>query len=189
VRDGPTGHGRRDIRREIEAALAPLVGLPLTAASRVVDMATFGFGALPVAAGATGVAAAYRLHIQEIWRIELEGEILVGYADYFFPPDGSRVARAAFVAREAARTRRDDLVDAWVAHDRDGPHTVAGVRGTRAGDLAITFGDGCVLETFACSASTAADGSDEFWRLIPPRVTGEERGIVVTAHGVEGAGR
>ena len=38
-----------DIRREIEAALAPLVGLPLTAASRVVDMATFGFGAMPAA--------------------------------------------------------------------------------------------------------------------------------------------
>ena len=87
---GPTpasGHGRRAIRREIEAALAPLVGLPLTAASRAVDMATFGFGALPAStAGATGVVAAYRLHIQEIWRIALEGEILVGYADNFFPP-------------------------------------------------------------------------------------------------------
>ena len=179
-----------DIRREIETALAPLVGLPLTAASRVVDMATFGFGAMPAAGtGATGVGAAYRLHIQEIWRITLEGEILVGYGDYFFPPRDSRVARGDFVARDAARTRRDDLVDDWVAHDPDGPHVVAAVRGTRAGDLALTFGDGCVLETFATSVSTAADGSDEFWRLIPPRVTGEERGIVVTAHGVEGQGR
>jgi len=190
VRDGPTGHGRRDIRREIEAALAPLVGLPLTAASRVVDMATFGFGAMPVAtAGTTGAVAAYRLHVQEIWRIALEGEILVGYADYFFPPRDSLVARVDFVARDAPRTRRDDLVDDWVAHDPEGPHVVASVRGTRAGDLAITFGDGCVLETFASSVSTAADGSDEFWRLIPPRATGDERGIIVTAHGIEGGAR
>ena len=150
-------------------------------------MATFGFGAMPAAGtGATGVGAAYRLHIQEIWRIALEGEILVGYGDYFFPPRGSRVARGDFVARDAPRTRRDDLIDDWVAHDPDGAHVVAAVRGTRAGDLAITFGDGCVLETFATSTSTAADGSDEFWRLVPPRVTGDERGIVVTAHGVEG---
>jgi hypothetical protein len=192
ARDGRReGQAREaDIRREIEAALAPLVGLPLTAASRVVDMATFGFGVMPAAgAGVTGIAAAYRLHVQEIWRITLEGEILVGYGDYFFPPRDSRVARGDFVARDAPRTRRDDLVDDWVAHDPDGPHVVAAVRGTRAGDLAITFGDGCVLETFATSVSTAADGSDEFWRLIPPRVTGDERGIVVTAHGIEGQGR
>ena len=183
-------HGRRAIRREIEAALAPLVGLPLTSASRAVDMATFGFGALPAStAGTTGVVAAYRLHIQEIWRIALEGEILVGYADYFFPPRDSRIGRGDFVARDAPRTRRDDLVDDWVAHDPDGPHVVAGVRGTRAGDLAITFGDGCVLETFASAGAPAADGSDEFWRLIPPRVTGDERGIVVTAHGIDGPAR
>jgi hypothetical protein len=178
------------IRREIEAALSSLVGLPLTSATRVADMATFGFGALPVAGtGAVDVAPAYRLHVQEIWRITLEGEILVGYGDYFFPPRGSHVARADFVARDAARTRRDDLVDDWMSHDPDGAHVVAAVRGTRAGDLAITFGDGCVLETFATSASTAADGSDEFWRLVPPRVTGEEQGLVVTAHGIEGQGR
>ena len=97
-------------------------------------MATFGFGAMPAAgAGATGVAAAYRLHIQEIWRIALEGEILVGYGDYFFPPRDSRVARGDFVARDAPRTRRDDLIDDWVAHDPDGPHVVAAVRGTRGG--------------------------------------------------------
>jgi hypothetical protein len=150
-------------------------------------MATFGFGALGALTdpGAPGAIAAYRLHVQEIWRITREDEILVGYADYFFPPRGSTVARRDFVARDAARTRRDDLVDDWVRHDPAGPHVVAAVRGTRAGDLAITFGDGCVLETFASSVSTAADGSDEFWRLIPPRVTGAERTFVVTAHGIE----
>ena len=42
-----------------------------------------------------------------------------------------------------------------------------------------------MLETFASSATTDADGSDEFWRLIPPRVTGREPQFVVTAHGIE----
>lgn len=187
ARDAGTCHGRRIIRREIEAALFPLIGLPLASASRVVDMATFGFGpALPPGiAAAPAVVAQYSLHVQELWRITRHGEILVGYGDYFYPPSGSRVPRGQFVARDAPRTRRDELLDDWVRHDPAGPHVVAAVRGTRAGDLAITFVDGCLLETFASSVSTAADGSDEFWRLIPPRVTGAERSLIVTAHGIE----
>ena len=113
-----------------------------------------------------------------------EGAILVGYGDYFYPPAGSPVARAAFVARDAQRTRRDDLVEIWTAHGR-AAHVVRSVGGTSAGDLAITFDDGCTIETFACSASTSTDGSDEFWRLVPPRVTGRETPFVVTAHGIE----
>ena len=148
-------------------------------------MGTFGFGAesVEVQRGESIRIAEYRLHIQEIWRIVRDGVILLGYADYFFPPRDSTVRREDFVARLAARTRRDDLIDDWSTHGLD--HIVREVHGTDAGDLAIVFEDGCTLETFASSATTDPDGSDEFWRLIPPRVTGFEPQFVVTAHGIE----
>ena len=160
--------------------------MPFCYASRAVDMATFGFGSMAdqVRRGQPIKVADYGLHIQEIWRIVRDGVILVGYGDYFYPPRGSTVAREDFVARDAARTRRDDLIDEWSAHDSDG-HVVREVHGTEAGDLAIDFRDGCTLETFACSATIDTDGSDEFWRLISPRVTGDEPHFVVTAHGIE----
>jgi hypothetical protein len=162
------------------------VGLPLAYASRAVDMGTFGFGneTEQLLGGKPTKVADYRLHIQEIWRIVRDGVILVGYGDYFYPPRDSTVAREDFVARDAERTRRDDLIDDWSAHDT-ASHVVREVHGTIAGDLAITFHDGCMLETFACSATTDLDGSDEFWRLIPPRLTGDEPHFVVTAHGIE----
>jgi hypothetical protein len=183
----PATHRPREaaIRHEIDTALRPLVGLPLAYAGRAVDMATFGFGGVAQLPGAgQGVVAAYRLHVQEIWRIVRDGRIIVGYGDYFYPPAGSAIARAEFVARDAERTRRDDLVDDWIAHGPDA-HTVDAAHGSEAGDLAVTFRDGCRLETFACSATVATDGSDEFWRLVPPRLTGTEPTLVVTAHGVE----
>jgi hypothetical protein len=149
-------------------------------------MGTFGFGSETdlVHQGKPIKVADYRLHIQEIWRIARQGVILVGYGDYFYPPRGSNVAREAFVARDAPRTRRDDLIDEWSAHD-SADHVVREVNGTNAGDVAVTFQDGCTLETFACSATTDDDGSDEFWRLIPPRIAGDEPHFVVTAHGIE----
>ena len=181
---GPIADEETTIKDEIEHELQALVGLPLRYASRAVDMGTFGFGAEHEHVDHRGRAmtvADYRLHIQEIWRIVRAGAILVGYGDYFYPPRDSTVERHDFVARDAARTRRDDLIDDWTAH---GDHVVGEVHGSMTGDLAITFADRCVLETFACSA-TIDDGTDEFWRLIPPRVTGDEPHFVVTAHGIE----
>jgi hypothetical protein len=149
-------------------------------------MATFGFGGETeqVVRGKRIKVAEYRLHIQEIWRIIRKGVILVGYGDYFYPPRDLDIAREDFVARDAPRTRRDDLIDDWSAHESV-DHVVREVHATNAGDVAVTFRDGCTLETFACSATTDNEGSDEFWRLIPPRVTGDEPHLVVTAHGIE----
>ena len=149
-------------------------------------MGTFGFGneTEQVRRGKTSTVADYRLHIQEIWRIVRDGVILVGYGDYFYPPRGSDLAREDFVARDAPRTRRDDLIDDWFATTR---RITSSARSAERppGDLAITFRDACTLETFACSATTDHDGSDEFWRLGPPWVTGDERHFAVTAHGIE----
>ena len=129
--------------------------------------------------------ADYRLHIQEIWRIVRDGVIQLGYADYFYPPRDSTVARAGFVAREASRTaprrphrRLDGPRGARPRRPRGPRHGRRGSRDRLRGRLRAR--DFC-----ASSATTDADGSDEFWRLIPPRVTGREPQFVVTAHGIE----
>jgi hypothetical protein len=147
-------------------------------------MATFGFGRLIERESPRGrrVVPDYRLHIQSPWRIVRDGTMLVGYGDWRYPPSGSAAAHLDFNPSDEPRNRRDDLVDEWVAHSAD-PHEVAEIHGTTMGDLAMTFDDGCRLETFADQA-TSDDGHDEYWRLLPPPVGGDEPHFVVTAHGI-----
>jgi hypothetical protein len=174
------------VRDEIEQALGPLVALPLCYASHAVDMGTFGFGAETeqVHRGKSMTVADYRLHIQEVWRIVRDGVVLVGYGDWRYPPRGWHVEREDFVPHEAKRSRRDDLIDDWSGHDA-ADHIVRDVRGTHAGDIAVSFRDGCALETFISSVTADPDDYNERWRLIPPWAVGDEPHFVVTAHGIE----
>ena len=149
-------------------------------------MATFGFGSLIERQGRRGPVQIpeYRLHIQETWRVTKAGSVLLGYGDYHYPPRGSAVAYHDFVEADEPRNKQDDLRDEWVSHGAVA-HTVVEASGTDAGDLAISFADGCLLATFVNQASQGGNGDDEFWRLLPPPVTGDERHFVITARGVE----
>jgi hypothetical protein len=174
------------IKEKIEERLAALVGLPLCEAGRVLDMPTFGFGRLFERPGRRGPVQVpeYRLHIQETWRVTNAGEVLVGYADWHYPPRGSTVTYDDFVAKDEGRNRQDDLRDDWVAHGT-GAHVVVECRGTEAGDLWISFADGCALETFVNQFTQGVNGDDEFWRLLPPPTMGDEPDFVITARGIE----
>jgi hypothetical protein len=173
------------IKEKIEEQLAALIGLPLSDGGRVLDMPTFGFGRLIERQGRRGPAqvAEYRLHILETWRITNASEVLLGYADWHYPPRGSTVAHDDFVEWDEDRNRQDDLREDWIAH---GPaaHTVVECRGTEAGDLSISFADGCLLETFVNQATHGENGDDEFWRLLPPP-TDDEPHFVITARGIQ----
>jgi hypothetical protein len=174
------------IKDEIEAHLTALVGLPVCHAGRALDMATFGFGRLIVREGRRGPRQVpeYSVHIQEAWRIVRAGVVLVGYADWHYPPRGSSILYEDFVEQDAPRSRLDDLIEDWLAHGSKA-HLVRSVEGTTAGDLAIAFTDGCVLETFVNQASLGGNGDDEFWRLLPPSSAGDDNHFVVTARGIE----
>jgi hypothetical protein len=149
-------------------------------------MATFGFGRLTERETHRGrdEVPEYRLHIQSQWRIVRDGALVVGYADWHYPPRGSTAAYWDFRERDESRNRRDDLVDDWVAHGADA-HVVREIRGTTTGDLVLTFEDGCLLETFANHATSTDVGDDEFWRLLPPPVSGDDPHFVVSAHGLD----
>ena len=173
------------IKREIDEQLAPLVGLPLRDASRVVDMATFWFGRLLTRQSRQGPieVAEYRLHIQETWRITRDGRVLLGYGDWHYPPRGSTVSYDDFIEKDERHNRQDDLREDWTAHGEEA-HTVASAEGSETGDLAIRFVDGCLLDTFVNQATEGDHGDDEFWRLLPPEsVHLDGPHFVVTARG------
>jgi hypothetical protein len=175
-----------DIKRQINEQPTALVGLPLSHVSRAVDMAMFAFGRVVEHQTRRGLVHVpqYSLHIQETWRIQQVGRIVVGYGDWHYPPRGSTVGYDDFVERDASRTRQDDLRDEWLAHGDDA-HTVVAATGADAGDLSISFVDGCVLETFVNQASDDEDGDIEFWRLIGPDAGDTDgRHFVVTARGI-----
>lgn len=173
------------IKQQIDERLAVLVGLPLFVATRAADMATFGFGRL-IEREDRGLAhaAEFGLHIQETWRVTRAGKVLFGYGDWHYPPRNSTVAYEEFVERGEVRNRQDDLRDEWMAHGPEA-HTVLEAVGSGAGDLAISFADGCTVETFVNQATSVTNGDDEFWRLIGP-TSGSADGVhfVVTARGL-----
>jgi hypothetical protein len=149
-------------------------------------MAIFGFGDLIERDGHRGrvQVAQYRLHIQETWRVTTGGAVLLGYGDWHFPPRGSAVSYRDFVEADEPRTMQDDLRDDWVSHGA-AAHSVVEASGTDAGDLDITFADGCRLETFVNQASAGETDEVELWRLLPPPVDGDVAHFVVTGHGIE----
>jgi hypothetical protein len=177
----------------IEKALQPLLGLPLRETHRIVDMQVFGFGDLVPNSGedrrrAAAIAARPRraevpefaLHVQCRWRIVRNGSILVGAADIFWPGAESEVAYQEF-DNDGARSRRDELVDSFMAHGQDS-HVVRKIEGASTGDARIQFVDGYALELWPDHRSGAeADGPDEYWRFFRDR----DRHFVVGAGGVE----
>ncbi len=177
-------------KREIDEQVRRLVGLPLRYWGRAADMATLGFGEIvnresssPRSRGKLVEVPEFALHIQCHWRIVRDGGILVGYADWQWPPAGSAVAYLDFDAPDAPRNRRDDLVDAFVGHGAQA-HIVEAAVGAMAGDLRLEFADECVLEVVPDYA-TQDDPHDEYWRLLLPDEGPVHRHFVVTAHGLE----
>jgi hypothetical protein len=146
-------------------------------------MAEFGFGDLisDDFRGRTREVSQYALHIQCPWRIVQDGRLLVGRADWQWPPLGSDVSYGDFIEADAPRSRREDFFDEIGLHIG---HEVVNVVGSETGDLRIVLTDGCALEVFPDSASTSPDElHDEHWRFFTPG--SDDRHFVVTAHGIE----
>jgi len=148
---------------DVAAAVAVLVGQPFVPGARAVDMEMFEFGVPRPRTdrkGRTRISGDYALHVQAPWRIVAGQKIVVGYFDHWEPPNG--VDPEAFDSREAKRTLRDDLLDAYHAERADPLRTVAAVQADATGDLTIVMDDGSRLE-IRPSGTTV-----EYWRLLRP---------------------
>lgn len=153
--------GPERLRAEIEARLAPLVGLPLSVARRAADMLTVQFGEMRrVERGSVGEWA---LHVSGAWRLEGPGGIVTGHADVWEsaeprPPEG-------WTWDDGPNRRDRRMLETLGAPDEfGGARNVTGllcvesVRASPYGDLRMALSGGYRLRIFP-------DTEDEAWRL------------------------
>jgi hypothetical protein len=161
-----------------ENALAVLIGKPLSATSRVLEMEMFEFGAQTPFTDRHGrqrTIGEYRLHVQCAWRIVAAGRVVVGYSDVHDapvdpPPDAFDPERDP--------TLRDVLLERFLSERQ--PRVVTECETTTAGDVRLKLEDEAVLELLPMGTA----GDVEYWRLLLP--TGGD--IVMSASGFERSG-
>lgn len=130
--------------KRLEAALAPLVGLPLWKSTRAADLRAFHFGGKRTQtnrAGQESEVGDFALHVQCAWRIRGPRGIVVASCDW----SGSDA---------------DERIRAWHRE----PHEVQRITADEAGGFAMSFVDGFVLETFPDDSLE----DSERWRILRP---------------------
>jgi len=171
--------------KQIDAALSPLIGLPLWNSHRAADLQTFGFGEphrrtirFGPRKGEEGEVHEYALHIQCAWRICGPTGIVVGSNDFnhrsgpdpFDTPDDWN--------RDVANAnRRDQQIRAWLAGV---PYVVERASADVVGGFSMAFARGFTLDVFP---DDSLDGEySEHWRLLRPGDTSSH--FVVSGSGI-----
>ena len=167
------------MREEIQKAISVLVGQPLWALGRAVDLAWFEFGQHRTVTGwknETKEVGDYALHVQCAWRITLGDKVLVGRGDIFRPPEESDEPIPADFDWEKAN-RFDKIVKEFFENESR-QSTVLSVAAGDAGSFTITLQDGYTIQAFPQDSE-----SGEHWRLFSPCTTKPH--FVVTGKGLE----
>jgi hypothetical protein len=149
--------------------IGALEGQRLWGRGRAVEMEMFQFGdrVTHELRGKVRTVGEWALHLTGGWRIAANGRVLVGYRDYWIPPIG--VPDDDFDPNAVGRSRRDELMDRFVAHGEDA-HRVESATISEHADLRLVLADGCVLEAFTDLGfiETADQDTNECWRLFQP---------------------
>jgi hypothetical protein len=160
-------------REQVIAALAQIIGLPLTAVRRAADMRTFQFGTLrPVGRGSVGEFA---LHVQCPWRIEGPDGIVTGRLDLWEPVDDNAPSDENW-DYEKSPNLQDARLEGWLAVN-ESSLVVKNVDADEFGGAAIGFRQGSVLRLFP------AGTRGEDWRLFRPKTDAPH--LVISAGVVE----
>jgi hypothetical protein len=165
---------------QIEDALSVLVGLPLWAIGRAVDLAWFEFGNRRTVEGWKGVekeVGDYALHVQCAWRITLRDTIVTGRGDIFCTPEETNEPLPSDFDWQKAN-RFDRIIKEFVQNETR-QLAVKTVSAGEAGSLTIILEDGYKLEVFPQDSETG-----EHWRFFKP--CGAEPHLVFSGNGFEG---
>lgn len=171
---------------QIEAALSPLIGLPLSASHRAADLQMFGFGATHTRTirfgrrkGEQGEVHDYSLHIQCAWRVSGPTGIVVGSSDLNYSSGSDPLDTPDDWDRDAANAnRRDQRIREWLAR---APFVVEGVRADMFGGFSLRLAGGFGLDVFP---DDSLDGEySEHWRLLRPGEASSH--FVVSGSGLE----
>jgi hypothetical protein len=158
----------------IDAALAPLAGLPLLELSRDGAVLVLRLGG--AGEGRSGGDPAWTLRVSCAWRLTSADGILTGAGDLFTPADPD-AELDDFDWDAPGASWLDVRLAAF--HEALGAERVTLERaaGDRFGGLHLALSDGLALEVFP-ESSDAEHVDSEFWRLEPG-------GIVVGSRGLE----
>jgi hypothetical protein len=164
---------------EIEQALSVLVGLPLWALGRAVDLVWFEFGGrrtVKTWKGTKKEVGDYALHVQCAWRIKLNDRIVIGRGDIFCEPEESDEPVPADF--DWQKSNRFDRIAAELLQNESRQLMVRRVDAGDAGGVTVLLDDGYKLEIFPQDS-----GIGEYWRFFKPAT--EEPHLVFSGKGLE----
>jgi hypothetical protein len=172
--------------KQIEAALSPLVGIPLWESHRAADMQMFDFGQTMTTTSQFGPRKGtvrevheYSLHLQCAWRICGPTGILVGSSDYNYCSGPDPFDTTDDWKRDVAgASRRDQQIRSWLV---GAPYIVERVRADVYAGFSMELAGGFVLDVFP---DDSLDGEySEHWRLLRPADPSPH--FVVSGNGID----
>lgn len=172
-----------DVRTRVEAALAPLVGLPLWDHHRVLDVQILHLGGKRTETarfgprkGQTSIVGEYTLHLSCAWRIVDARGLVVGSADRLEKSEAAAsIPDEEWDWNKRGANRRDECMVRWFG---DNIFIVESIRVDPVGGFAMSFSGGALLEVFP-----DATLDTEAWRLLGARE--DERHFVVRGAGID----
>jgi hypothetical protein len=162
------------MQADLQRALAPLVGLPLTATSRASNMLSLQLGDADAAAGG------YALHVFCAWRLVRDARVVAGSGDLFTPADPDEDLDT-FDYDAPGATWWDVRLAGYLA-DAGEPPRVRRAAADALGGARLELSDGATFEIFPNSAA-AEHFETEFWRLLRPGTA--EAHVVVGTFGID----
>jgi hypothetical protein len=155
---------RVSLQKQIEVALAVLVGKSLWHAIRCLNMEMFDLGERLEVLNRRNESVEigeYRLHVQAPWRIVGSRGIVVGSVDAHFPPSDHKGEE--FDPNDD-RSLCEEKAQAWLRKHRRNPVSVESVSADELGGFRLTLSGNYTLEVLPASGR---DGY-EHWRLLGP---------------------
>jgi hypothetical protein len=168
------------LQREIATALRPFVGLDLVSAGRAANLQYFTFGRHSTAPETTEDLAEFEIHILCPWRLVIDGDIMMGSADYYRPATeyvSDDEFNAATIGSRVIDQRNEDLRERI---DRR-RYTVSSFD-VNPGGFRLSISPAALLEVFP-DASSAAHSELEFWRVFQPHLAAPH--FVVSSAGID----
>jgi hypothetical protein len=167
------------MKKEIETALASLLGRSLVGSSRVADIETFEFGEWRV-------AASHALQVRCPWRLCVGPSIVTGYDDVRYPRGANPSAEpAGFRWDESGANRRDERLRAFFEGRRGAPPAVSDLEADDIGSLRLTLDGDVRLELFPDDSLDDVTDSER-WRFFRPGTDGPH--FLVTGGGCDTVG-
>ena len=146
--------------QSIQQALAPLVGLPFHHIGRITNMLWIHFGELhgvPDRRGGTKVVGDWTVHVQCPWRLIQYNQILVGYHDFYYTPDGDTPKDWDVVGK----MRFDIAAITICAEFAKMPPVVTSVQVDEVGGFSVHLSGEFRLDIFPDDS----DETSEYWRI------------------------